>query len=227
MVSRLLTAMRHITTGALVAGLLVVGLVGAFGGVAGAMEFDRTDADTNETALDSENRSSAATNDTLAEIGIGMGLESVDGGLEIDCTGELLTGHDCQKAGVLDLGVVAIDYDGAMGGPIAELGYWFDDHIVVYVAGLEAQLEFSCDMGLDDVTCPVRPSLSFPDVGDLRGAEGISIVDPENVSGLGPADALALQPDGVESRTGAGGESPSLGSLLDAGGEGADADAGE
>jgi hypothetical protein len=199
--------MRYHFAGVLAAVVLVVGLVGAFGGTAAAMDFDRTEADTNETAFDSENRSSAATNDSLAEVGVDVGLEDVGGDLRIDCTGELLAGHDCEKGGVLDLGIVAIDYDGAMGGPIAELGYWFDDHIVVYLAGVEAQVEFSCDMSVENVTCPVKPSLSLPDPGGL---------DPGNVTVVDEEDVTVLEPEnGTDLETGDVGDGDDSGSLGD------------
>lgn len=156
--------MRLRTVEVLAAVLLAVGLVGALGGVAAATDHgNRTVADTNETAFDSENRSSAASNDTLAVVGVDTGLERVDGSMSIDCTGELLRGHDCDKGGVLDLEAVAVDYDGAMGGPITEMGYWFDDHVVVYVAGVEAEVEFSCEMNLEDVSCPTAVDLDLPD----------------------------------------------------------------
>lgn len=113
-----------------------------------------TVADTNKTAFDSANRSSAANNETLVVLAPAVGVGENGGRGELDCVGEALSGHECQKGGLIDLSALVVDYDGAMGGTITDLKYWFDDHFVVTVLDKELQVELGCEMGLDGVGCP-------------------------------------------------------------------------
>lgn len=140
--------------------LIVVVVIAALASVAAAAAADTSGgADTNETAFDSENRSSAAHNETLTTLDIGLSSGGLGGNGHLDCIGEAATGHDCEKGGLLDLNVASVDYDGAMGGTVTEFQYWFDDHFVVNALGLETEVALSCDLSTDDVDCPVDPDV--------------------------------------------------------------------
>lgn len=156
--------MRKHTIRMLVVLVVVVGLVGAFAGV--AVADDRTEADRNETAFDSENRSSAAHNDTLVDLGVGVETDEFGGSGFFDCVGEAATGHDCDKGFLIDLILLSVDYDGIMGGEIADLEYWFDDHFVINLLGQEVELALSCEMGLDGISCPADVDAELVDADE-------------------------------------------------------------
>lgn len=110
----------------LTATVLVVAL-GVLAGSAAALD---STADEDEDSIDLE---------------IDVDADLLAGDLEIDCDGDGIEAHHCDKTGSLDAGPFGLDYVGYNGGVLGDATYELGDEIVLEVDGEEYGIEFDCD----------------------------------------------------------------------------------
>ncbi len=175
--------------------LVAVVLAGVMGSVAAQPDPenppDVTIETANTTISSSDNppeQSSPYANDSVAddrffETTNSLFVADRGGSMYIECDGEVVDGHVCDKGGVLETDVISITYDGVMGGTISAFEYWFDDDLTISIVGEEGDVEFDCyDMSFDHLHCLVDGERA--DDTEIEATDPMELISSESSGGL-------------------------------------------